>query len=156
MRVLLQRVTHAAVRVEGSIVGGIGPGLALLAGIGRLDTEADLQWMAKKVANLRVFSDSDGKMNLSVLEVGGGILSVSQFTLYGDARKGRRPSFVGAGDPEGAKPLHDRFLTLLAEEGVTRVQTGVFGGDMQVELENDGPVTLWLESPSEREAVAHA
>ena len=150
MRVLIQRVTHAAVRIDGRVVGGIGPGLLALVGIGHGDAEADLVWMAKKVATLRVFADSDGKMNLSVLEIGGGILAVSQFTLYGDARKGRRPSFVEACEPSRAAELHERFVALLGEQGVDPVATGVFGADMQIELENDGPVTLMIESPAER------
>ena len=149
MRVLLQRVSHAAVRVDGRIVGGIGPGLLLLVGIGRGDDERALAWMAQKVAGLRVFPDADDKMNRSVLEVGAQVLAVSQFTLYGDARKGRRPSFVEAEDPARARELHERFLVLLRDAGVSRVETGVFGASMQVELENDGPVTLWLESPDE-------
>ena len=149
MRVLAQRVTHGVVRVAGERVGGTGPGLLLLVGIGRGDDESDLRWMAKKIANLRIFPDDEDRMNRSVLEVGGGILSVSQFTLYGDCRKGRRPSFVDAEDPSRAAPLHDQFVELLREEGVRRVETGTFGASMQVELENDGPVTLWIESPSE-------
>ena len=147
MRVLAQRVTHAVVRVAGERVGATGPGLLLLVGIGRGDDESDLRWMAKKVAHLRIFPDEEDRMNRSVLEAGGGVLSVSQFTLYGDCRKGRRPSFVEAEDPSRAAPLHDRFNELLREEGVRRVDTGRFGASMQVELENDGPVTLWLESP---------
>ena len=147
VRVILQRVAHASVRVDGSIVGGIGPGALLLVGIGRGDGEPELEWMARKIAGLRVFPDEEGRMNRSVLEAGGSLLSVSQFTLYGDCRKGRRPSFVGAEDPDRARGLHDRFVELLREQGVSRVETGRFGAMMSVELLNDGPVTLILESP---------
>jgi D-tyrosyl-tRNA(Tyr) deacylase len=148
VRVLVQRVARAAVRVVGPdgerAAGAIGPGLLLLVGLTHADAEAELAWMADKVLGLRVFADADGKMNLGVLEAGGAVLAVSQFTLYGDARRGKRPSFVDAARPEVAGPLYDRFVAMLRERGA-RVETGEFGAAMQVELVNDGPVTLWLE-----------
>ncbi len=145
MRVVLQRVTRASVRVEGEIVGAIGRGLVLLAGFTQGDSEADLAWMADKVAGLRIFGDAEGKMNLSLDEVGGGILVVSQFTLYGDTRKGRRPSFVAAAHPDQAIPNYERFCRLLRDRVEGPVETGEFGAMMQVHLVNDGPVTLVLE-----------
>jgi D-tyrosyl-tRNA(Tyr) deacylase len=144
MRVVLQRVARACVTVEGRVVGEIGRGLLLLAGFTDGDTEETLRWMADKVVGLRVFTDAEGKMNLSVEEIGGAVLVVSQFTLYGDARRGRRPSFVEAARPEVAVPLYERFVALLREAG-RPVETGEFGAMMQVELVNDGPVTLVLE-----------
>lgn len=144
MRVVLQRVARARVTVEGRVVGEIGRGLLLLAGFTDGDTEETLRWMADKVVGLRVFTDAEGKMNLSVEEIGGAVLVVSQFTLYGDARKGRRPSFVEAARPEAAVPLYERFVELLRAAG-RPVETGEFGAMMQVELVNDGPVTLVLE-----------
>jgi D-aminoacyl-tRNA deacylase len=144
MRVVLQRVTRAEVRVAGRVAGRIGRGFLLLAGITHTDTEEQLAWMAEKVAGLRLFADADGKMNLALTDVGGAALVVSQFTLYGDAAKGRRPSFIGAARPDVAEPLYDRFVELLRAAGVT-VATGEFGAMMEVELVNDGPVTLWLE-----------
>lgn len=146
MKIVLQRVSQAAVRVEGEVVGEIGAGLLLLVGIGHEDGEADLAWMADKVAGLRVFEDEAGKMNLSVREIGGAVLSVSQFTLYGDCRKGRRPNFMAAARPETAAALYDRFNAMLREQGLP-VATGRFGAMMDVSLVNDGPVTLILESP---------
>jgi D-tyrosyl-tRNA(Tyr) deacylase len=146
VRVVLQRVTEASVRVEGKIVGEIGKGLLLLVGIAPGDGDKELAWMADKVAGLRIFEDDAGKMNLSVEEVRGAILSVSQFTLYGDCRKGRRPNFLGAAKPEIASELYDRFNGLLREKGF-EVATGVFGAMMDVALVNDGPVTLILDSP---------
>ncbi|HEX8272480.1 MAG TPA: D-aminoacyl-tRNA deacylase [Longimicrobiaceae bacterium] len=144
MRVVLQRVTRARVTVEGRVTGEIGRGLLLLAGFTEGDTDETLRWMADKVVGLRVFTDAEGKMNLSVEDVDGALLVVSQFTLYGDARKGRRPSFVDAARPETAIPLYERFVEMLREAG-RPVQTGEFGAMMQVELVNDGPVTLVLE-----------
>lgn len=144
MRVVLQRVSRARVLVEGRVTGEIGRGLLLLAGFTDADDAAALAWMAEKVAGLRVFADDEGKMNRSVEEIGGGLLVVSQFTLYGDARKGRRPSFVDAARPEVAIPLYERFIALLRARGLS-VATGEFGAMMQVELVNDGPVTLILE-----------
>jgi D-tyrosyl-tRNA(Tyr) deacylase len=144
MRVVLQRVSRAKVTVEGRVTGEIGRGLLLLAGFTDGDTEDALAWMADKIVGLRIFPDDDGKMNRSVQEVGGGLLVVSQFTLYGDARKGRRPSFVDAARPEVAIPLYERFVDLLRATGLP-VGTGEFGAMMDVELVNDGPVTLILE-----------
>lgn len=144
MRVLLQRVTRSEVRVDGRVAGAIGRGLLVLAGFAATDTEAELAWMAEKIASLRLFADDAGKMNLALADVGGALLVVSQFTLYGDASWGRRPSFVAAAEPGAARYLYERFVHLLRERG-TRVETGEFGAMMQVELVNDGPVTLWLE-----------
>ena len=144
MRVVLQRVSRARVTVDGRVTGEIGRGLLLLAGFTDADTDEALAWMADKVVTLRIFPDDEGKMNRSVQEVDGGLLIVSQFTLYGDARKGRRPSFVDAARPEVAIPLYERFLRMLRDTG-RPVQTGEFGAMMDVELVNDGPVTLVLE-----------
>ncbi len=144
MRVVIQRVREARVTVDGEVVGQIGPGLLLLVGIGRGDTEEALRWVAEKIINLRIFEDEDGRMNRSLQEVGGEILAVSQFTLYGDVRKGRRPNFTGAAPPEEAEPLFNRFVQLLRESGA-KVETGRFRAHMLVELVNDGPVTLLLE-----------
>jgi len=144
MRVLVQRVARAAVHIDGETVASIGPGLLLFVAFKAGDDDADLTWMAEKVAYLRIFEDDAGKMNRSLLDVGGQALAVSQFTLYGDASKGRRPSFSAAAPPEVAAPLVDRFAALLASQGVP-TRTGVFGAHMLVDLENDGPVTIWLE-----------
>lgn len=144
MRTLLQRVSRAEVRVDGRVTGRIARGYLLLAGFTSGDDERVLAWMAEKVIGLRLFGDAEGKMNLALADVGGALLVVSQFTLYGDARKGRRPSFVDAARPELAIPLYERFVALLRERGAT-VATGEFGAMMDVELVNDGPVTLWLE-----------
>jgi D-aminoacyl-tRNA deacylase len=144
MRVVLQRVSRASVTVEGRRTGEIGPGLLLLAGFTHHDGDEALAWMAEKVAGLRIFRDDEGKMNRSVVEAGGALLVVSQFTLYGDARKGRRPSFVDAARPETAIPLYERFVERLRGTGLA-VETGEFGAMMDVELVNDGPVTLILE-----------
>jgi D-aminoacyl-tRNA deacylase len=145
MRVVLQRVTRAEVRVEGAVTGSIGAGFVLLAGFRRDDDEAILDWMADKVLGLRLFSDADGRFNLSLDDVAGRVLVVSQFTLYGDVRKGRRPSFIDAAPPEIAMPLYQRFVALLRERAPGRVETGEFGAMMEVDLVNDGPVTLVLE-----------
>ncbi|MHB1222759.1 MAG: D-aminoacyl-tRNA deacylase [Gemmatimonadaceae bacterium] len=144
MRTLLQRVSRAEVRVGGRVTGRIGRGYLLLVGLTDSDDEAVVAWMAEKVLGLRLFGDAEGKMNLDLAAVDGALLVVSQFTLYGDARKGRRPSFVDAARPEMAIPLYERFVSLLRERGVA-VETGEFGAMMDVELVNDGPVTLWLE-----------
>ena len=144
MRVLLQRVARAEVRVDGRSTGRIDRGYLLLVGITHDDDEARIAWMAEKVAGLRLFADADDKMNLALADVGGAVLVVSQFTLYGDASKGRRPSFIDAARPEFAIPLYERFIALLRDRQLT-VATGDFGAMMQVELINDGPVTLWLE-----------
>lgn len=144
LRVLLQRVSRAEVRIADRVAGRIERGFALLVGFTHLDTEAQVAWMAEKVAGLRVFPDDEGKMNRALADVDGAVLVVSQFTLYGDAVKGRRPSFVDAARPDTAIPLYERFVALLRAQSL-RVETGEFGADMQVELVNDGPVTLWLE-----------
>jgi D-tyrosyl-tRNA(Tyr) deacylase len=144
MRVLLQRVSRAEVRVGDRVAGRIERGYLLLVGLTHADDDATLVWMADKVVGLRLFGDADDKMNLALADVGGALLVVSQFTLYGDAAKGRRPSFVDAARPETAIPLYERFVALLRERG-PRVETGEFGAMMQVALVNDGPVTLWLE-----------
>ena len=144
MRIVLQRVSRARVSVAGRVTGEIGRGLLLLAGFTDADTDDALAWMVEKVAGLRIFPDAEGKMNRSVAEIGGALLVVSQFTLYGDARKGRRPSFVDAARPEIAIPLYERFVALLRRTGLD-VATGEFGAMMDVELVNDGPVTLVLE-----------
>ena len=148
MRVVLQRVSRAEVRVGERVVGKTGAGFVALAGFAPSDGEDTLAWMADKILGLRVFADAEGKMNLALADVRGALLVVSQFTLYGDARKGRRPSFVEAAPPEVAIPLYERFVALLRERGAgsgTRVETGEFGAMMDVELVNDGPVTLILE-----------
>jgi D-tyrosyl-tRNA(Tyr) deacylase len=144
MRALLQRVSRAAVTVDGRVVGRIGRGFVVLLGITHGDGRAEAEWLAAKVAGLRVFDDEAGKMNRSLADVGGELLVVSQFTLYGDARKGRRPSFTAAAAPEIAEPLVDTFVGLLREAGFT-VATGVFGAAMDGEIHHDGPVTIWLE-----------
>ena len=144
MRVLLQRVSRAEVRVGERVTGAIGLGFVLLVGFTHTDTEVAVAWMADKVAGLRIFTDAKGKMNLGLDDVGGAVLVVSQFTLYGDAQKGRRPSFIEAARPELAIPLYERFVAMLRERGL-RVETGEFGAMMDVELVNDGPVPLWLE-----------
>ncbi len=146
MRAVLQRVQSGAVRVDGEIVGAIEHGFVILVGVGHGDGEAQAQWLARKIVGLRVFEDADGKFNRSLLDVGGGCLVVSQFTLYADARKGRRPSFTAAAPPEVAEPLIARFADMLRQAGVQRVAMGVFGARMQVEIHNDGPVTIWLDT----------
>ena len=147
MRVLLQRVSQASVTIGGRVVGAIGGGFLLLVGFSHGDTIDAVRWMTDKVAGLRVFNDDDGKMNRDLAAVGGAVLVVSQFTLYGDATKGRRPSFIDAARPEIAIPLYEAFLASLAGAGLT-VASGEFGADMQVSLINDGPVTLMLEHPA--------
>lgn len=144
MRVLLQRVSSASVAIDGDRVGSIGRGFCLLVGFTHRDTAAEVRWMADKIAGLRLFPDDEGRMNLGLADVGGSVLVVSQFTLYGDAAKGRRPSFVAAAPPGIAIPLYEQFCALLAAAGF-EVETGRFGADMHVEIANDGPVTLMLE-----------
>jgi D-tyrosyl-tRNA(Tyr) deacylase len=149
MRVVLQRVSRAEVRAAGAageprVIGRIDRGFLVLVGFTHEDGDEQVQWMADKVLGLRLFGDSADRMNLSLADVTGALLVVSQFTLYGDARKGRRPSFIDAARPETAIPLYERFVALLRERG-THVETGEFGAMMDVELVNDGPVTLWLE-----------
>ena len=147
MRVVLQRVTDARVAVDGRTVGEIRHGWLALAGVAPTDTPKDAEWMAEKVAHLRCFADADGKMNLSVLDAAGGVLLVSNFTLYADCQKGRRPSFIGAARPEVAEPLFDHLANALRALGVP-VATGRFGADMAVTLTNDGPVTVVVDSPN--------
>jgi D-tyrosyl-tRNA(Tyr) deacylase len=144
MRALLQRVSSGAVAVNGQTIARIGQGLVILLGIGREDGEEGAAYLAEKIANLRIFEDDGGKTNLSILDVGGEAIVVSQFTLYADTRKGRRPSFVHAADPDEAARLVERFSELLRAQGVP-TQTGQFGAHMLVEINNDGPVTIWLE-----------
>ena len=144
MRVLLQRVSRADVRIGDRVAGHIARGYVLLVGFTHTDTHADVIWVADKVVGLRLFSDADDKMNLSLADVDGALLVVSQFTLYGDATKGRRPSFIDAARPDVAIPLYQQFVALLRER-TPRVETGEFGAMMDVSLVNDGPVTLWLE-----------
>ncbi|MEM1108903.1 MAG: D-aminoacyl-tRNA deacylase [Planctomycetota bacterium] len=146
MRVLIQRVTAGRVEVDGETVGEVGRGYVLLVGIGAGDNEAVVTKMAEKIVKLRLFNNDAGKFDRSLLDVGGGSLVVSQFTLYGDARKGRRPSFIDAAPPEEASPLCDLFAEQLQTLGVSPVATGRFGADMRVDIHNDGPVTLWLDS----------
>ena len=145
MRIVLQRVKNASVAVDGELVSGIGAGLLLLVGLGHEDTEAEADWLAEKVAGLRIFGDEGGKMNLGIRETGGEVLAVSQFTLLADTRKGKRPSFVKAAVPEEAGPLFDYFCEKLREAGIGAVKRGRFGAMMDVALTNDGPVTIVLE-----------
>jgi D-tyrosyl-tRNA(Tyr) deacylase len=145
VRIVLQRVSRAEVRIGGKVTGSIGAGFVLLVGFHREDTHATLLWMAEKVVSLRLFADDDDKMNRDLADIGGGILVVSQFTLYGDARKGRRPSFIDAAPPDTAIPLYERFIALLRDKAAGPVETGEFGAMMDVDLVNDGPVTLFLE-----------
>jgi D-aminoacyl-tRNA deacylase len=145
MRAVVQRVSEASVEMDDAVVGQIGPGLAVLVGVKERDTEADARYLAEKTAHLRVFADEEGRMNRSVLERGGGILVVSQFTLYGDVRRGRRPSYAEAAAPETAEALYQRYCELLRAEGLA-VETGRFGAMMVVRIVNDGPVTILLDS----------
>jgi D-tyrosyl-tRNA(Tyr) deacylase len=144
MRILLQRVAHARVSVDNQVIAEVGSGLVLLVGVGPTDGEDQARYLAGKIANLRIFEDQDGKMNLSLIDVGGGALVVSQFTLFADTRKGRRPSFTDSAPPDIAQPLVDRFASLLEEQGVP-TQSGEFGAHMLVEIAYDGPVTILLE-----------
>ena len=145
MRCVIQRVTEASVTVDGEVIGQVDRGFMVLVGVSVDDTEQDLRYMAEKVPNLRIFEDEAGKMNLSLKDVGGAILAVSQFTLYGDARGGRRPSFIAAGRPEEANALYEQLVAAWRAQGLT-VETGRFRADMQVALVNDGPVTLLMDS----------
>lgn len=147
MRIVLQRVRQASVTVEGRLTGQIGPGLLVLAGFAPDDDAARLDWMARKLVQMRIFSDEEGKMNRSVQDIGGEVLVVSQFTLLADARKGNRPSYTGAAPPPVAIPLYEQFVQLVSNLLGRAVATGEFGADMQVELLNDGPVTIVLDSP---------
>lgn len=145
MRCVIQRVTEASVSVDGECLGQIDKGFMILIGVSVDDTEQDLRYMAEKVPNLRVFEDEQGKMNLSLKDVGGAILAISQFTLYGDARGGRRPSFITAARPEKANPYYEQLVSAWREQGI-HVETGRFGADMKVALVNDGPVTILMDS----------
>lgn len=145
MIALVQRVREASVTVDGAATGSIGKGMLILLGIHQNDTERELEWTARKCANLRIFPDDDGRMNRSVIDAGGDVLVVSQFTLYGDTRKGNRPSYVEAAPPEMAEPLYERFMSELGGLIGRHVERGVFGAMMDVHLVNDGPVTLWIE-----------
>jgi len=152
MRAVVQRVSEASVAVDGKVVGQIGPGLCVLVGVAQGDTAADAEWLSTKVCELRIFEDEAGKMNLSVLDTKGALLAISQFTLLGDAQKGRRPSFTAAARPEEAQPLYAKFCALCRERGVT-VEEGVFRATMQVRIVNEGPVTLILDSRLASRAV---
>jgi D-tyrosyl-tRNA(Tyr) deacylase len=145
MRAVVQRVSRAQVTVDGEITGEIGPGLLVLVGVGRDDTETDAVYLAEKIVGLRVFEDESGKMNLGVHEIGGSVLAVSQFTLYGDVRRGKRPSFDAAAAPETARALYEFFVERIRTEGL-RCETGRFQATMKVELVNEGPVTILLDS----------
>lgn len=145
MVALVQRVRSASVEVGGEVVGAIGPGMLILLGVHQTDTEAELDWLVRKCANLRIFPDEEGRMNRSVQQAGGEVLVVSQFTLYGDASRGNRPSFTASAPPEQAEPAYERFIARMAEELGRPVPSGVFGAMMDVHLVNDGPVTLWVE-----------
>ena len=147
MRVVIQRVSHASVTIEGVVKGKIGQGFLVLFGAGEGDTRAEAALLAKKTAGMRIFCDGDGKMNLSLADVGGSVLVISQFTLYADCRRGNRPSFTGAAAPDTADELYEYYVRLLREEfHIADMQTGQFGADMKVELLNDGPVTIILDS----------
>ena len=146
MRAVIQRVTHGSVSIQDETVGEIGPGLVVLLGIRTSDSDEEAAWMARKIANLRIFADEEGKFNRSLLEVNGEALVISQFTLYGNARKGRRPSFSSAARPEVAEPLVARFVEYLGQAGVRKVATGEFQAMMLVEIHNDGPVTIIVDS----------
>jgi D-tyrosyl-tRNA(Tyr) deacylase len=145
MRALLQRVTHASVTVDEQVVGQIGLGLLVLLGVGQDDSEVQVKTLADKIVHMRIFGDDEGKMNRSLLDIGGEVLVVSQFTLYADIRRGRRPGFTNAAPPSLAEPLVERFKEAIAAYGL-RVTDGIFGAHMQVELLNDGPVTIWMDS----------
>lgn len=149
MRALIQRVSRASVTIEGAVHGAIGRGFLVLLGVTEGDTEADARYLADKCVGLRVFTDENDKMNLSLADVGGGLLIVSQFTLYGDCSHGRRPSFTAAARPDTAIPLYEAFVARCRESGLP-VETGEFGADMKVELLNDGPVTLWMDTAQMR------
>ena len=148
MRAVVQRVTQARVRVNGQVAGEIGPGIVALVGVARVDTQASAAQLAEKIAGLRLFNDAEGKMNLSLEEVGGAVLAISQFTLYGDTRKGRRPSFDRAAPAEQARALYEAFVAALRALGL-RVETGIFQAMMEVELTNAGPVTLLVDTEKE-------
>lgn len=148
MRAVIQRVTESSVTISGQVHGHIDKGLLVLVGIEDADNEEDIGWLCNKIANLRIFDDADGVMNLSVRDTGGGILVVSQFTLHAATKKGSRPSYIKASKPETAIPVYERFVSRLGKELGKPVQTGVFGADMKVTLVNDGPVTIWIDTKS--------
>ena len=148
MRAVIQRVSSASVTVEGNVTGSIGQGLCVLLGIARTDSDKEAEWLADKIVNLRIFEDDEGKMNRSLLDMGGALLAVSQFTLYGNCSKGRRPSFISAGDPEEANRLYEVFKKAVENLGVP-VESGIFQTHMMVQIINDGPVTLLLEREAE-------
>jgi len=150
LRAVIQRVTRGSVSINGEIIGQIGPGLVILVGVKSGDGPQEAAWLAQKIAHLRIFADEEGKFNRSLLEIGGEALVISQFTLYGDAQRGRRPSFSDAAPPEVAAPLIDAFTERLRQEGVQRVETGRFGAMMLVEILNDGPVTILLDTDISR------
>lgn len=150
MRVVIQRVLEASVTVDGQVIGKIGRGFCILLGVHQDDSNVEVEWMVSKIAQLRIFEDREGKMNLSLLDVGGDALVVSQFTLYADCRKGRRPSFIDAAPPDLANPLYESFCQRLKVEGIP-VETGLFGAKMAVALVNDGPVTVIIDTPSRME-----
>ncbi|WP_299994929.1 D-aminoacyl-tRNA deacylase [uncultured Clostridium sp.] len=145
MRAVVQRVTYSSVEVNGEIMGEINNGFNVLLGISKDDTEEDMKYIKEKIINLRVFSDENDKMNLSLLDIKGELLLISQFTLYGDARKGRRPNFMNALGGEEAKRFYDKFIEMMKETGL-KIETGIFGADMKVDIKNDGPVTILLDS----------
>jgi D-tyrosyl-tRNA(Tyr) deacylase len=145
MKIVIQRSKEASVTVDGKIVGEIERGIVILLGVGPEDGQAEVDWLAEKSVNLRIFADQDGKMNRSLLDISGEVLLISQFTLYGDCQKGRRPSFTKAGHPSIAEPLVEEFAKKLVSLGINNVATGIFGADMKVSLVNDGPVTLVIE-----------
>ena len=149
MKVLLQRVSEATVSADGCVTGKISRGLMALVSFGRADTEDDLEWMSRKITGLRIFPDSSNRMNLSLNDICGEILIVSQFTLHADSRKGKRPSFINAASPEKAELLYHLFVEIVSHSGL-KIQTGIFGAMMQISLTNDGPVTIMIDSPSER------
>lgn len=146
MRAVLQRVSEASVTIAGEPVSSIGPGLLVLLGIEAADDPSDIDWLTRKIANMRIFPDEEGKMNRSLTEIRGECLVVSQFTLHASTKKGNRPSFLRAAPPEHSEPLYDAFCSTLERESGLRVARGVFGGDMQIALTNDGPVTIWIDS----------
>jgi D-aminoacyl-tRNA deacylase len=146
MRSVIQRVSEASVKIDGKVKGSIGKGLLILLGIETADTKEDIEWLSSKISRLRIFSDEQGLMNLSVTDISGGILVISQFTLHSSTRKGNRPSFLNAARPETAIPLYEQFITAMEKETGKTVQTGEFGADMKVSLLNDGPVTIIMDS----------
>lgn len=146
MRLVVQRVSEASVTIEGNVHGSIGTGLLVLLGIGHEDNQEDVSWLVQKLISMRIFPDSEGKMNCSLADVGGGLLIISQFTLHASTRKGNRPSFIQAARPEQAIPLYERFIAECRTAGVAQVETGIFGADMKVALVNDGPVTIVIDS----------